>query len=240
MLGILFTAAPSNDVVKDLQDKVISIQDHEVSFLNDTIANMLSAVGIAATVAAGVFTLAFAYVTYSNNRAQKNMKDAHKKMLEATEQLDMAQEKIAELDKKIIEVKSITNEAQEKLEELERGQKEIQTATVRLKIIINYDAMLNKEKIELDEMIKYLSGFAASNYPFFSEQIGQLLAYCLRVESGFNQVKMIVANSLLEQTNLGELEDELDDFSHDMDQLRDEFEILKEEMLQASPSNNVQ
>lgn len=41
MLGILFTAAPSTDVVKDLQDKVISLQDHEVAFLNTTISNML-------------------------------------------------------------------------------------------------------------------------------------------------------------------------------------------------------
>lgn len=40
MLGILFTAAPSTDVVKDLQDKVISLQDHEVAFLNTTISNV--------------------------------------------------------------------------------------------------------------------------------------------------------------------------------------------------------
>ncbi|AYY25028.1 spbB protein [Bacillus cereus group sp. Bce033] len=237
MPGILFVATPSNDVVKDLQDKVISIQDHEVSFLNDTIANMLSAVGIAATVVAGIFTLAFAYVTYSNNRAQKNMKDANEKMLEATEQLEMAQGKIAELDEKIVEAKSIANVAQEKLEELERGQKEIQIATVRLKTIIDCDAILNQHKIELDQIKEYLSGLAASNYAFFNERIGQLLVYCSGVDLDFNHVKMIVANSLLEQTSLGELEDELDDFSHEMVRLRDEFEILKEEMSQASPDD---
>ena len=42
MSGMLFTARRSNDVVKDLQDKVISIQDHEILFLNDTIANNMT------------------------------------------------------------------------------------------------------------------------------------------------------------------------------------------------------
>lgn len=234
MLGILFTATPSTDVVKELQDKVISLQDHEVSFLNDTIANMLTMVGIGVAIITAFFSWAYVYVRNSNKQAQEKMK-------EAAEQLEITERKNVDLDQKMVEAnkiltsaKSIADDAQEKLEELEKGQKEIRIATVRLKTIIDCDAILNQHKIELDQIKEYLSGLVASNYAFFNERIGQLLVYCSGVYLDFNNVKMIVANSLLEQTSLGELEDELNDFSHEMARLRDEFEILKEEMSQAS------
>ncbi|MCR6835763.1 hypothetical protein NHG40_17805 [Bacillus thuringiensis] len=129
MLGILFTAAPSTDVVKDLQDKVISLQDHEVAFLNTTISNMLTAVGIGVAIITAVFT-AFAYVTYSNKRAKKNMDEASRKLEEAESKVSVLEEKSAQLERKILEAEqlladanSISNVANEKLIEVEEEQK---------------------------------------------------------------------------------------------------------------------
>ncbi|HDR7624478.1 TPA: spbB protein [Bacillus mycoides] len=185
MPGMLFTATPSNDVVKELQDKVISIQDHEVSFLNDTIANMLSTVGIAATVVAGVFTLAFAYVTYSNNHAQKIMNEAEGRMNEANDMMKKAEEKIGELELRISETNKIvekadyiSNIAQEKLEELEKEQRKLNKTIEILKIVNKNEAHLNHHNSMLDTAKEKLVVILNSDNPSFNEQIIKLDSDC--------------------------------------------------------------
>ncbi|HDR6313055.1 TPA: spbB protein [Bacillus cereus] len=247
MLGILFTAAPSTDVVKDLQDKVISLHEHEISFLNDTIANMLTMVGIAATVVAGVFTLAFAYVTYSNNRAQKKMGEAEKQMIEAKKQLEDAEgkifdleeknirleEKIVEADQILTEAKSIANIAHEKLKELEEEQQKLKSSTKRLEEISKLEAVLERHKMSLDTMKKYLSGLTESDYPFFSERISELLVDCSKLDSDFEYIKTVIPLNLIAgKLSTKTLEEGVYRFSDTVARLHDNFKELQNEISQ--------
>lgn len=157
MLGLLFTATVSNDVVKDLQDKVISLQDHEVAFLNTQISNIWATVGIAAGIIIALASGVLGFVSYSNNRAKKRMEEATGKMLEATEKLKDAEGKISELELKISEAnqvvsqaQSIANIAQEKLAELEAEQKALKVSTILLSSSQKIDAMLIAVRIKLD------------------------------------------------------------------------------------------
>ncbi|KAA0769169.1 hypothetical protein DN392_26825 [Bacillus sp. BB51/4] len=152
MLGILFTATVSNDVVRDLQDKVISIQDHEISFLNGTIAIWAAGTGI-------LVAIALTFIGVTNSKAQKKMEDANTKMSDATEKLKDAEKKISDLESKISEAnqavsqaQKIADSAQEKLDELENAQKELKKFTSLLDSRQQVDAMLAAVKFKLDSI----------------------------------------------------------------------------------------
>ncbi len=122
MLGMLFTAAPSNDVVRELQDKVIAIQDHEIAFLNGTIAIWVAATGI-------MVAIALVVIGFANNKAKKNMEDATKKLEDAEKKISDLESKIAEANTILTDAQSISGVAQEKLEELEDEQLELKKYT---------------------------------------------------------------------------------------------------------------
>lgn len=183
MLGILFTAAPSTDVVKELQDKVISLHEHEVSFLNDTIANMQSNVSIALTIIGGLMTIVLAIIGFTNARAQKRMKEANDKMLEATDKIKDAEDKIKEAEKKISDLESkiaeansvvtqaqsVADFAQDKMDELEKEQEEIKNFAERLESGIKTDAILNAIKMKIDFAKRKLDAFPSKESPRFSK-----------------------------------------------------------------------
>ncbi|ULM97930.1 hypothetical protein L8956_04150 [Peribacillus frigoritolerans] len=86
---ILLNAVKINDaLIKELQDKVISIQDHEISFLNDTIANTYSVVGIVV----GIIGIGAVYlgtmIKRSNDKAQLKMEVAERIITEAKNTMD--------------------------------------------------------------------------------------------------------------------------------------------------------
>ncbi|HDR7636170.1 TPA: hypothetical protein QCX75_005053 [Bacillus mycoides] len=176
MMGILFTAAPSTDVVKELQDKVISLHEHEVSFLNDTIANMQSNVSIALTIIGGLMTIVLAIIGFTNARAQKRMKEANNKMLEATDKIKDAEKKISDLESKIAEANSVVTQAQsvadfaqDKIDELEKEQEEIKNFAERLESGIKTDAILNAIKMRIDFAKRKLDAFPSKESPQFSK-----------------------------------------------------------------------
>lgn len=203
MLDILFTAAPSTDVVKELQDKVISLHEHEVSFLNDTIANMQNNVSIALTIIGGLMTLVLTFIGFTNARAQKRMKEANSKMLEATDKIKDADDKIKDAEKKISDLEnkiaeansvvaqaqSVADFAQDKIDELEKEQEEIKNFTERLESGLKTDAILNAIKMKIDLAKRKLEAFPSKESPQFAKLKAQYISfenqyYKIQFESG--------------------------------------------------------
>ncbi|QWI77353.1 hypothetical protein JG486_12310 [Bacillus mycoides] len=135
----LLVAQPvkTEEVVKDLQDKVISIQDHQISFLNDSLANFLSyagwIVGIAGILVVGMQVGIGVFLRWENKKAQIKMQEAENKMNAASQKLTEAEDKIeqakqlsTEADDKIEQAKQLSAEADDKLEQLKAQQNEIE------------------------------------------------------------------------------------------------------------------
>ncbi|AFV22166.1 MULTISPECIES: hypothetical protein [Bacillus cereus group] len=237
MLGILFTAAPSTDVVKDLQDKVISLQDHEVAFLNTTISNMLTAVGIGVAIITAVFTAAFAYVTYSNKRAKKNMDEASRKLEEAESKVSVLEEKSAQLERKILEAEqlladanSISNVANEKLIEVEEEQKKLRVETRRLNTSAQFDLALDNHKTEIERIKNNLSSLQKFNYPFFSERRLELGTKCFDLESDFRRIKTLLTKEMLIGGDVAKYANEISTFAVEASSLFDEYKALEDDM----------
>ncbi|WP_025117896.1 hypothetical protein [Bacillus sp. H1m] len=237
MLGILFTAAPSVDVVKDLQDKVISIQDHEISFLNGTIAIWAAGTGI-------LVAIALAVVGFTNSRAKKNMEDANAKMLEATNKLKDAEKKISDLESKIAEANKILTEAnsmanfaQEKLEELEQGQKEIRISTKRLETNNHYHIVLDKQKIEIGIVKEDLKRLPVTNSPFLIEKLHKLLTECNRLDSEFNRIKILISTEFVKGNESSNSKGEVVHFSGNVEQLMNDASALKFAILNKDTSD---
>ncbi|MCR6787889.1 MULTISPECIES: hypothetical protein [Bacillus cereus group] len=121
----LLVAQPvkTDEVVKELQDKVISIQDHQISFLNDSLANFLSyagwIVGIAGLILVGIQVGIGAFIKRQNDKTQIKMQEAESKMNEASQ-------KLTEAENKIEQANQLSAEANDKLEQLKAQQNEIE------------------------------------------------------------------------------------------------------------------
>ncbi|MCU5281486.1 spbB protein [Bacillus thuringiensis] len=246
MLGILFTAVPSTDVVKDLQDKVISLHEHEVSFLNDTIANMLTVVGIAAAIITAIFSGAFIYVTNSNKRAQEKMGEASAKLEEAESKVFELEEKNTRLEEKIEEANQILAEAnsvaliaQEKLDEVEKEQRKLNTTIDTLKTVTKNEATLDHHKIILDNIQQQILGLQNTEYPFFKEERNTLLSNCYKLEQEHMFIKSLInMESISGDSNLVVVKNVVSNFSKDVTDLIKKFQSLKEKMKETNQSNS--
>ncbi|MFL0405228.1 hypothetical protein ACH0BP_26710 [Bacillus nitratireducens] len=85
---------------KELQDKVVSMQDHQISFLNDSIANMWQPIAIVAGIAGIIASGAFIYVAYLNRQAQNKVKQAESLISQNQQTAALAQEKLDTLETK--------------------------------------------------------------------------------------------------------------------------------------------
>ncbi|PHF95448.1 hypothetical protein [Bacillus wiedmannii] len=112
-----------DEVVKELQDKVITIQDHQISFLNDSLANFLSfagwIIGIAGLILVGIQVGIGVFIRRENNKTQIKMQEAENKM-------DAATQKLTEAENKIEQAEQLSAEADDKLEQLKAQQNEIE------------------------------------------------------------------------------------------------------------------
>ncbi|MFV5318711.1 hypothetical protein [Priestia megaterium] len=63
----------NDELIKEMQDKVVALQDHEISFLNDTIANIWATVGIGAGIIVGIAGFVGWLINRSNQKAQQKM-----------------------------------------------------------------------------------------------------------------------------------------------------------------------
>lgn len=63
----------NDELIKEMQEKVVALQDHEISFLNDTIANIWATVGIGAGIIVGIAGFVGWLINRSNQKAQEKM-----------------------------------------------------------------------------------------------------------------------------------------------------------------------
>ncbi|QTL49973.1 hypothetical protein [Priestia aryabhattai] len=101
----------SNELVKDMEQKVISLQDHQISFLNDSISNFWTVTSVAIAVVAIIITGVSLFIGYLNRKAQKKMEDAEKVIGEAKFY-------IAEFSKEKAELENSRKETEGKIKEL--------------------------------------------------------------------------------------------------------------------------
>ncbi|TKI92233.1 hypothetical protein FC699_20410, partial [Bacillus wiedmannii] len=147
----------SLETVKDVQDKIISAKDSQISFLNDSIANMWQPIAIVAGIAGLVITGAFAYVSILHHQAKK---------------------KREEVEELIQQSHSISTVAQERLEELEETQKELNRLSSSLANNQKVDITLNNIKFTLDFISKSLMTLYSNTYDtYLSEPTEQQEEY---------------------------------------------------------------
>ncbi|GMG76957.1 hypothetical protein ShirakiTB12_54260 [Priestia megaterium] len=129
---LLLNAVQSNDVlIKDMQDKVISMQDSQISFLNNILSNIGWQLGIVLTL----FTLIFAGVGWMINRSNQN-----------------AQKKMENAERIINEAKNAMTDFAKYKEELEEYRRETKKEFMELIELVN-----SKEIARLKEDVKVLS-----------------------------------------------------------------------------------
>ncbi|HDR7595203.1 TPA: hypothetical protein QCX59_004413 [Bacillus mycoides] len=156
-LNKLQTKVESLETVKELQDKIISTKDSQISFLNDSIANMWQPIAIVAGIAGLVITGAFAYVSILHHQAKK---------------------KRMEVEELIQQSHSISTVAQERLEELEEKQKELNKLSSSLANNQKVDITLNNIKFTLDFISKSLMTLYSNTYDtYLSEPTEQQEEY---------------------------------------------------------------
>lgn len=128
-LSKLQTKVESLETVKDVQDKIISAKDSQISFLNDQIANMWQPIAIVAGIAGIIASGAFLYVAYLNRQAQK---------------------KVTQAESLIIQNQQTATSAQEKLDKLEDKQKELNDLTTMVITNQKIDMLIRQISITLD------------------------------------------------------------------------------------------
>ncbi|MFJ8457317.1 hypothetical protein [Bacillus paramycoides] len=131
-LNKLQTKVDSFETVKEVQDKIISMKDNQIAFLNTSIGN----IWIPVSIAAGFMVLLFSYIAYLNRKANKKM--------------TQAEEKIKQAESIITQAQSVSKNAQEKINELEEKQKELNDLTNSTIINQQISLILNNVKIKLD------------------------------------------------------------------------------------------
>lgn len=138
MFDWLMAATVNEEIIKDLQDKVISIQDHQISFLNDFSANLLAVIGIIVGVAAVVQVVIAWMIRTANKRSEDKMLEAEKKMNEAQIVIKQVNSDIEKLEQYRNEVNQhrqetvgrffqLNTELDQRLKELEEMQKSVET-----------------------------------------------------------------------------------------------------------------
>ncbi|MCU5656418.1 hypothetical protein OCF56_21290 [Bacillus mycoides] len=96
-LNKLQTKVESLETVKDVQDKIISTKDSQISFLNDQIANIWASISFVASITGIIASGAFAYVTYLNRQAQKKVERSEALIIQNKETTTIAQDTLDKL-----------------------------------------------------------------------------------------------------------------------------------------------
>ncbi len=162
----------SLEAVKEVQDKIISTKDSQISFLNDQIANIWTPI----TIVAGFIAIVFGYVAWLNRQADKKVK-------QGVEQFSLAQEKIEQAEALIQQSESAATIAQEKLIQLEAKQKELYdlaTATTtnqkldmsirEISMYLDLSKEIIHEIIDFDEKINQISQKQVEKLAYLNRQ----------------------------------------------------------------------
>lgn len=177
-LSKLQTKVESLETVKDVQDKIISTKDSQITFLQGEISNITSWVTWGAGAVITLASAAFIYIKFLESKAKKKIEEAESTLQSATQQLaqiEIAKQetetnltesnsRIEQLDILINKSNNIANVAQEKVEELEERQKELNKLSSSLTTNQKVDITLNNIKFTLDFISKSLMTLYSNTY----------------------------------------------------------------------------
>ena len=87
-LSKLQTKVESLEAVKDVQDKIISAKDSQITFLQGEISSIVTWVTWGAGIVITLATLAYAYIRFLEKKANKKIEETESTLQMATEKLE--------------------------------------------------------------------------------------------------------------------------------------------------------
>ncbi|OJD64772.1 hypothetical protein [Bacillus sp. NH11B] len=141
-LSKLQTKVESLETVKDVQDKIISAKDSQITFLQGEISSISNWVIGGTGVIIALASAAFIYIKLLENKAKKKIADgetqinlATQKIAEAETKLQQADQKLEEVDNKIKQINNINAIAEEKINKMNYKQKlEVKFNTIKTRL----------------------------------------------------------------------------------------------------------
>ncbi|WP_235712013.1 ribonuclease H family protein [Bacillus mycoides] len=209
-LSKLQTKVESLENTKELQDKVISIQDHQISFLNDSIANMWQPIAIVAGIAALIITGAFAYVSILHHQAKK---------------------KREEVEELIQQSHSVATIAQEKIDEINIEQQNLQNLATSIDLKQKVDMLLNRIKLALETIDSsqksILEKYSQDGYKLSPENVSKLQNYMTqhyRLKNRFNTLYIDITQLIVDGAAISAKQaDDILALQNDCDDLFDDY-----------------
>ncbi|WP_157410596.1 hypothetical protein [Bacillus albus] len=201
-LSKLQTKVDSLEAVKDVQDKIISAKDSQISFLNDSIANMWAPIGIVAGIAGIIASGAFIYVTYLNQKAKKKIEQGEIQLTLVDEKMKATELQIEQANNLIRDAQNTTINAQEKLEKLDQKQIELDKITNSTINNQKLDMKLRNTETTLEMIGDYLNaldavteGEKSQEYQALIQQQKDLEKQCSKASTDF-QIEVMYGGNI--------------------------------------------
>ncbi|HDR7533033.1 TPA: hypothetical protein QCX69_004250 [Bacillus anthracis] len=175
-LSKLQTKVESLETVKDVQDKIISAKDSQITFLQGEISSITTWVTWGAGVVITLASAAFIFIKLLENKAKKKIEEAENALQLATDKLgeiETARQrtetnltesdvKIEQLNSLIVESNNIATIAQEKINELEEKQKlDIKLNSIKTDFLFLYQQQEKDRHICKNEQLEKFTEFTA-------------------------------------------------------------------------------
>ncbi|MFT2139066.1 hypothetical protein [Bacillus cereus] len=163
-LSKLQTKVESLETVKDVQDKIISAKDSQITFLQGEISNITSWVTWGAAAVITLASAAFIYIKFLERKAKKKIEEAENTLQLVTEKLAEVENsrqqtesnltesdsRIEQLDILIEKSNNIATIAQEKIDKLEEKHKDLYDLTTATTINQKIDMSIKEIDMYLD------------------------------------------------------------------------------------------
>ncbi len=221
-LSKLQTKVESLETVKDVQDKIISAKDSQITFLQGEISNITTWVTWGAGLVITLASAAFIYIKLLENKAKKKIEEAENTLQLATEKLteienarqqtrlnlNKSDSKIAQLNSLIDESKNIATIAQEKINELEERQMELNKISTSLAANQKIDIMLKNINIQLGFIKKAIITFETIDRLSLKESTEQQEKYTefknsyTRLENRYTKLSLIYNNKIIRDKDI--------------------------------------
>ncbi|WP_410988727.1 hypothetical protein [Bacillus cereus] len=200
-LSKLQTKVDSLESVKDLQDKIISAKDSQITFLQGEISTIITWVSIAVAIITTLAALAYGYIKSLEKKANKKIEEAEATLQIATEKLteiDNERQKIevnlTESDLKIEQLNSLIDKsnniatvAQEKIDKLEEKHQELYDLSTNTTTHQKIDISIREISMYLELSKNIIDGIIA--YPKdkidISQKHEEKLSYLNRQHTSF-------------------------------------------------------
>ncbi|MFF2885070.1 ribonuclease H family protein [Bacillus toyonensis] len=216
-LSKLQNKVDSLETVKDVQDKIISAKDSQITFLQGEISSITTWVTWGAGAVITLASAAFIYIKFLEGKAKKKIEEAENTLQLAQEKLTKIEtakqqtetnltesdEKIEQLNSLICASNNIATIAQEKINELETRQMELNEISASLVTNQKIDLMLKNINIQLGFIKKAIITFETIDRLSLKESREQQEKYIkfkdsyTRLENRYIKLSLIYNNKII-------------------------------------------